>query len=1150
MVPGISALRAAALGCAASATTGKRKLSDMDNGTALAGALLDDLPAPVVLKRPAAGGGAAARERDRVPGSRRAQKAIRREERQAMGAAAAGRRPGPLPGSTRDRRANLRAEREAMGAAAAGRMPGPLPGSRLDRRANLRAERAAMDAAASGRMPLPTGRRATNILLKDAGDLPLREGPPFVVPTPIGDPVAIRRIYKTFVVDWEAGGLSNLCAQCMQLTPGHHSRLHGDGRVVCEACRAQPTRQALPPLAPIPEAMRGLNYVEQRLLAQRQVSQFLVELPSGGPTGQWGRMYVTALEQQLACEALDGASIGVDGEVRVLLHGASAPSPARAGRLHAALSALRAAHPAYATPRVDSTLALLEAAARQHAERDAGIAADAGVAAGEVDYIIAGAPAAPSAASLIATHRGAAVVGLETDIDTLIFPHLFPTGAGGFNDAWRLPLYVRGRLLGPTGRFEEAPEYIYWLLEMWLKRAVSSMTQVCVGRLRSGQGRAGGEGLRHAVYATLRGIPGTQPYMYTKRSMALSMYDQLGKPHWFLTLTCHARQPAILLSCIYAELHRRGAADGASGRAAEVRGEAIDVLHRYLADEGYAWDGRTANQLCNSHPAIVARQFFHQLRKFMRWLSSSPEAFGADPLGQTGEAGAADEADDGGDVDAPCVVGGDTFEVQETAPPFEVSDFIVRIEWQKRGYPHAHILLWTPLAIEASRSEGAAAALDLSDEEQLAALRPRTTEELCDKYIVTTSPCRWAAKAAMAEASGHGRAARQLRTMEELSKCEVHRCSPYCGRYTVGACRFGFPHAAEERTRRRTSQEQWATRCKGTLAVRRRADAAMMGQYNPQMLRKWRGSMDLQAICDLSAASKYILGYQFKSEADATTARRVEQLIYDLTARGDLNRQAVYRAAHTALQGRTTSTFEACHLLLGLPVVQFSRGNVWVQVGSPGTWVRRVPHSDLVEAMAYPGEYAEHHAGRDPGLPAAHWWYARMQEQFGEQSALLPVEGRPNEPIEVVYSEMTFFDFCAGLETRGKERPRPRRKPAIVGHRNFSPDLEPEEFYYSKLLLHFVWQTPGGWLCAADGGSHARAFQRIAADVERYPDFLRSRCFPRLDGTVEAARALQKVQVGMYLKFSLATAGEHSVATCVEQTQYEDALRVMESTLR
>eukprot|EP00971_Amphidinium_carterae_P260856 5174864-Amphidinium_carterae.1 len=103
-----------------------------------------------------------------------------------------------------------------------------------------------------------------------------------------------------------------------------------------------------------------------------------------------------------------------------------------------------------------------------------------------------------------------------------------------------------------------------------------------------------------------------------------------------------------------------------------------------------------------------------------------------------------------------------------------------------------------------------------------------------------------------------------------------------------------------------------------------------------------------------------------------------------------------------------------------------------------------------------------------------------------------------------------------GFDVRGRQEPTARKRPAIVGHRNYSPDLEPEEFYYAKLMLHTVWKEPGDWLHEHDRGSHAAAFQRIAADAATFPNFLTSICFPRMNGTVAAARELQKVQASPF----------------------------------
>eukprot|EP00975_Prorocentrum_lima_P044925 9409726-Prorocentrum_lima.AAC.1 len=119
----------------------------------------------------------------------------------------------------------------------------------------------------------------------------------------------------------------------------------------------------------------------------------------------------------------------------------------------------------------------------------------------------------------------------------------------------------------------------------------------------------------------MRDIPGTQAYLYSKRSIALNMYEQLGTPQWFLTLTCHAKQPALLFACVYAQLLRDKHTRGESACPLELRKEVGLVVAQYFASDDYKWNGKSANDLCNVQPAVVARQFFHQVRKFLFWLA-------------------------------------------------------------------------------------------------------------------------------------------------------------------------------------------------------------------------------------------------------------------------------------------------------------------------------------------------------------------------------------------------------------------------------------------------------------------------------------------------------------------------------------------------
>jgi hypothetical protein len=65
----------------------------------------------------------------------------------------------------------------------------------------------------------------------------------------------------------------------------------------------------------------------------------------------------------------------------------------------------------------------------------------------------------------------------------------------------------------------------------------------------------------------------------------MGMYEQLGKPQFFLTLTCHAKQPRILAAVITAKLIRL------RGRAAEE--EVAGILYDYQRDENHKWEGMT-----------------------------------------------------------------------------------------------------------------------------------------------------------------------------------------------------------------------------------------------------------------------------------------------------------------------------------------------------------------------------------------------------------------------------------------------------------------------------------------------------------------------------------------------------------------------------
>lgn len=694
--------------------------------------------------------------------------------------------------------------------------------------------------------------------------------------------------------------------------------------------------------------------------------------------------------------------------------------------------------------------------------------------------------------------------------------------AGGWKGGGsKFHAYVRERLLGADPRFQQCPEYVFWLLETWLRRAVSNQTTIHVAPAQ--KPRLGRQQLQQCVYAVLRGVAGTQPYMYAKRAMALRMMAQLGPPTFFLTLTSYELQPQLLLACAFAHLRGDPATKETPLEALrEIAHEAVDTLMNARGP----WRGFTALELCTAYPAALAREFRRMLREFLGWLApdANPDEderiiAEEDKQDEVDEAETCQDGEDGsvlgGDPETPppgesrrrttvsrssrpmpphrdpsCIKGADGVQGStkwessqaaaahadlsaplEEKPPFKARDYIVRIEWQKRGMPHAHILLWVPEVnaqlMKAQEEEDKPRRPphnygpddDVSDHDGAPA--PTNIPEAYDYFVMTTASRRWAD-------------VYQNLVMADLASRLCHRHSAYCGYRALGACRFGFPQPAMKNARAKSSGETVASRSKNHFFARRREGASFMGLYNAVILRWWRASMDLQLVRDGYAASRYILGYVLKSEADVAAQRRFEDSISQLLDDVKVDRQEVYRASYIALQGRVTSVPEACHLVLGLPVVMFSRANRWIQVGEPETWTARIDRKDELRIL---GDAARDSAGITacalpaPTMPDA---LRRYADRPTEGKVSLPVEGT-TERVEVDWEELTLFDYVAGVYKRGE---RSRSPPAIVGFKTSSPDQEPRAYFFAKLLLHIPWRVIGDWLQESDESDPQQAFER------------------------------------------------------------------------
>ena len=122
--------------------------------------------------------------------------------------------------------------------------------------------------------------------------------------------------------------------------------------------------------------------------------------------------------------------------------------------------------------------------------------------------------------------------------------------------------------------------------------------------------------------------------------------------------------------------------------------------------------------------------------------------------------------------------------------------------------------------------------------------------------------------------------------------------------------------------------------------------------------------MDLQGVENSFAVARYVLGYVLKNDTARDATARLQQALARIPTDGKQTGQDIYRLSYTSSSGRVTSTFEACHLLLGLPIVRMSREFQWVHTGRPETYAAYVPKQDWQRVIDDPENNAP-----DPSAP-------------------------------------------------------------------------------------------------------------------------------------------------------------------------------------
>ena len=238
-------------------------------------------------------------------------------------------------------------------------------------------------------------------------------------------------------------------------------------------------------------------------------------------------------------------------------------------------------------------------------------------------------------------------VSLVTDklCEELAFPVLFPKGRFGFSAERNIKLspakYFNTRLLHYSGRFATNPEYLFFAQFITEQKKVSDSINIALKKVHgqhitASQVRSNSEILQHLVsqdqaYLFLRQIPGSPPYWQKFMYEVVAMVKQLGIPTWFMTLSCADLRWPELFQII----------SKCNGK--DMTDNQVDAL---------SYDERC--RLLNLNPVITAKHFQYRVETFFTEILLTE----ANPIGK-------------------------------------IVYYALRIEFQMRGSPHLHALIWT-----------------------------------------------------------------------------------------------------------------------------------------------------------------------------------------------------------------------------------------------------------------------------------------------------------------------------------------------------------------------------------------------------------------------------------------------------------------------
>ena len=414
------------------------------------------------------------------------------------------------------------------------------------------------------------------------------------------------------------------------------------------------------------------------------------------------------------------------------------------------------------------------------------------------------------------------------------------------------------------------------------------------------------------------------------------------------------------------------------------------------------------------------------------------------------------------------------------APLGKIKDWFYRVEYQQRGSPHIHMLIWLDNApvFGVDKDEDVVAYIDRI----ITCSKPESDPEL-----------------------------------QDLVNRQTHRHSHTCRKKSKNICRFNYPQPPMRCTQilypldndtspavAKSSKELWnsiknklndfkegkditfdellqelevserqyilaiqSSLKSPTIFLKRSPNELRINNYNRKCLRAWRANMDIQYVLDVYACAMYIVSYISKAQKGMSELLRkaVEE-----AKEGNTNiKQQVRDIGNKFLNSVEISAQEAVYVVLQLPMRKASRSVVFINTSPPAERVELLKPlceienlSDDCEEIQSGGllkRYTER-PERMQNITLADWaaWYDSCgKKRYRKTNKRCDVDNLllENEEEE---NDDELLDDNSGVSTENKELKK-RTQARIIRSVWFNKEAQPEKHYRELLMLFTSWRN-------------------------------------------------------------------------------------------